>query len=62
MAPPEADIIRIRARGGLERKRLGYLHTHRFQLVESCDCCGTQLDLFSATVEDAPMPDLAQEG
>lgn len=53
MASTESDLIRIRLSGGLKRKRAGYIHTHQFVLVESCECCGEQLDLFHAQLADA---------
>lgn len=45
------DITYVRPR--LAKRRKGAPHVHEFRLVESCDCCGVQIDLFEALLPDA---------
>jgi hypothetical protein len=55
-----AEFVRIATQ--LERKRKGGVHFHEFKLVESCDCCGTQMLLFEGFLADAPaVPPLAED-
>lgn len=46
------DITYVRPR--LPKRRQGAPHVHEFRLVESCECCGVQMDLFEALLPDAP--------